>query len=283
MPPACIALAHRTRSDPTDIHFFGPNPTRPLTQLFAMRFTTAFRVNPCASTYTSTTLRIVPVTSAAFSPAVDPYLCETAAVTAAPPASITRTADADSDARMIAAESTACPRVFTGGCDGAAAVAAGEDDCGCDWGWGGGGVREGAREPEGDLLCPRCVSGGLSSEEEAERDWRGTGRVGMTDDDDDDDCVEARPLPLSVPTCWISLSTAAAALLLSFTAPPLTAWTRVRCFRVVWDCRRRSVRDGSGVLEPEPGLGLELELGFGVDVDGAVPSVAWGDGVECEM
>jgi hypothetical protein len=40
-------------------------------------------------------------------------------------------------------------------------------------------------------------------------------------------------------------STVAAALLLSFTAPPLTAWMRVRCFRVVGDCSRRRVREGA--------------------------------------
>jgi len=229
----------------------------PLAQPFAMRLTIALRVNPRRSTYTSTTLRIVPAASAAFSPAVGPYLCETAAETAAPPASTTRTADADNDARMIAAESTARPRVSRG-----------RD---------GGGVREGAREPEGDLLRSRSGSGGLSSEE-ADRDWGRTGGIGTADDDDDDDDdVEARPLPLSVPPArTISLSTAAAALLLSFTALPLTAWTRLRCFRVVGDCRRRSVRDGGG-----GGGALKLELGSGVD--GALPPVGCCDGVECEM
>jgi len=54
------------------------------------------------------------------------------------------------------------------------------------------------------------------------------------------------PLPLSAPppARWIMRSMVAEALLLSFTAPPLTAWMRVRCFRVSGDCRRRSARDG---------------------------------------
>jgi hypothetical protein len=60
----------------------------------------------------------------------------------------------------------------------------------------------------GDLLCPRGRSGGLSSEE-----------------------------PMATLT-----------LLLSFTASSLTVWMRVRCFRVVGDCRRRSLCDaGDGV------------------------------------
>lgn len=42
-------------------------------------------------------------------------------------------------------------------------------------------------------------------------------------------------------------------MLLSFTAPPLTVWMVVRCFRVVGDCKRRSVREGWAVFE------LELE------------------------
>lgn len=56
------------------------------------------------------------------------------------------------------------------------------------------------------------------------------------------------PLPLSaLPAApWIMRSTMAEALLLSCTAPPLTAWMRVRCFRVDGDCRRRSVREGGG-------------------------------------
>ena len=49
------------------------------------------------------------------------------------------------------------------------------------------------------------------------------------------------PLPMAR---WIKLSTVAAALLLSFAALPLTAWIWVRFFRVVGDCKRRSVREG---------------------------------------
>jgi hypothetical protein len=40
------------------------------------------------------------------------------------------------------------------------------------------------------------------------------------------------------------------ALLLSSTAPPLTVWMLVRCFRVDGDCRR-SVREGWVAFEPE--------------------------------
>jgi NhaP-type Na+/H+ and K+/H+ antiporter len=46
----------------------------------------------------------------------------------------------------------------------------------------------------------------------------------------------------------------APALLLSLTAPPLTVWMLVRCFRVDGDCRRRSVREGW--------VAFELELEF---------------------
>jgi hypothetical protein len=49
------------------------------------------------------------------------------------------------------------------------------------------------------------------------------------------------PLPMAR---WIKPSTVVAALLLSFAALPLTAWIWVRFFRVVGDCRRRSVREG---------------------------------------
>jgi len=68
--------------------------------------------------------------------------------------------------------------------------------------------------------------------------------------------TEALPLPLSAlearPTVrWIKLSTAAAALPLSFAAPPLTAWIRVRFFRVVGDCRSRRVLEGRG-WSPRP-------------------------------
>lgn len=63
------------------------------------------------------------------------------------------------------------------------------------------------------------------------------------------------PLVLSPTTRWIRRSTVVTALVLSFTAPPLTVWMLVRCFRVVGDCRRRSVREGWVVLEFE----LELE------------------------
>jgi hypothetical protein len=87
----------------------------------------------------------------------------------------------------------------------------------------------------------------------------------------------ALPLPPEpvppVPTVrLIKLSTAAAALLLSLTAPPLTSWMRARCFWVVGDCRMRSVRDGGGALEDED----EDEV-FGLGVGAAV------DGVELAM
>jgi hypothetical protein len=62
------------------------------------------------------------------------------------------------------------------------------------------------------------------------------------------------PLPLPLPvvlsamTRWMRRSTVVMALLLSFTALPLTAWICVRCFRVVGDCRTRSVREGCWVV-----------------------------------
>jgi len=62
---------------------------------------------------------------------------------------------------------------------------------------------------------------------------------------------------------WIQLSTATAALLPSFTALPLTAWMLVRCFRVVGDCKRSSVREdedcelrAGGALEDEGASGV---------------------------
>jgi hypothetical protein len=56
-------------------------------------------------------------------------------------------------------------------------------------------------------------------------------------------------------------STAAWALLLSFTARPLTVWMRARFFRVVGDCRRRSVREGGGGgVERRDGSGFALEV-----------------------
>ena len=113
-------------------HFFGDDSpalpalalaTRPLAHDFATRFTTALRPSPCTSTYTSTTLHIAPVANAAFSPAVAPYLCATAAVTAALPDSASRTVDASSEARMIAAESATREPVPSG-----------LGDCDCDCG-----------------------------------------------------------------------------------------------------------------------------------------------------
>jgi hypothetical protein len=286
------------RSDSTNIHLFGAGEDpfalaiRSLTQLFVVRFTTALRPKPRTSTYTSTTLRIVLAASATLSPAVDPYLCETAAETAAPPALTTCTVDADKDARMIAAESAARPRYVRSG--------KGRDDAIGDWDCCGGSVPgrgDGAREPVvGDLLCSRGGSSGLSSEEPPERDGVGEGprlpvrggrgggnlsAIGSSVVGTMDVVVVvalvARLLPLSVPTArWISRSTVAAALLLSFTAPPLTVWMRVRCFRVVGDCRRRSVRDEGG------GGGKALEFAPGVDGLVMLPA-AWGEGVECAM
>ena len=102
-------------------HFFGDASApalaltaRPLAHVFATFFTIALRPSPRTSTYTSTTLRIVPAANAAFSPAVAPYLCATAAVTAAPPASASRTVDAASEARMIVAESATLALVPSG-------------------------------------------------------------------------------------------------------------------------------------------------------------------------
>ena len=90
------------------------------------------------------------------------------------------------------------------------------------------------------------------------------------------------PLPLPLPlvllatTRWIRRSTVATALLLSFTAPPLTVWMLVRCFRVVGDCRRRSVREGW------VGFGLELELELEAPALGVLVEVE-DAGVECAM
>jgi hypothetical protein len=142
---------------------------------------------------------------------------------------------------------------------------------------------DGARDPAGDLLWPRGGSGGFSSEEPNRGAGVGVGPrlrggssgvvvvFGTVVDD-----VEARPLPLSVllTARWISRSTVMATLLLSFTALPLTVWMRVRCSRVVGDCKRRRVRDGGG-----GGEALELAPG----VDEAAVLLAWGDGVEFAM
>lgn len=85
------------------------------------------------------------------------------------------------------------------------------------------------------------------------------------------------PLALSATTRWMRRSTVATALLLSFTAPPLTVWMVVRCFRVVGDCKRRSVREGWAVFELE----LELEAAaVGVPV---VEEEEEDAGVECAM
>jgi hypothetical protein len=75
---------------------------------------------------------------------------------------------------------------------------------------------------------------------------------------------------------WIRLSTVAAALLLSFTALPLTVGIRSRCLRVVGDCRMRSARDGGGsVLEDGDGVfGLgEPAMLLGTLVDGVERAV----------
>jgi len=88
------------------------------------------------------------------------------------------------------------------------------------------------------------------------------------------------PLPLvrSVTTRWIRRSMVATALVLSFTAPPLTVWMLVRCFRVVGDCRRRSVREGWVVFELELGAAAVL-LGMVVEDEEEED----GAGVECAM
>ena len=68
--------------------------------------------------------------------------------------------------------------------------------------------------------------------------------------------------------------------MLSFTATPLTVWMRIRCFRVVGDCRRRSVREGWVVFE----LGLELELELEAAAVGVLAVEEEEDvGVECAM
>ena len=88
----------------------------------------------------------------------------------------------------------------------------------------------------------------------------------------------AGPLPLSLRALLVARSImrsmAAWALLLSFTALPLTVWMRARCFRVVGDCRTRSVREGGGGGGVErrdgPGLGLEVAEAEGVGVECAM-------------
>jgi hypothetical protein len=80
------------------------------------------------------------------------------------------------------------------------------------------------------------------------------------------------PLPMAR---WISFSTVVAALLLSFAALPLTAWIWVRLFRVVGDCRRRSVREGGG-----GGAAFKVEDGV---VGRGEAGVLLPDGVECAM
>ena len=184
------------------LHPFHPLPAaaRPLAQVFAVRFTSALRPKPRKSTYTSTTLRIVRTASPALSPATAPYRCDTAAATAAPPASIRRTVDADNDARISVAESAARVRVRKGG-----------------------GVGDGPREPAGDVPCRGGASGGAG---EGPRLRGGSG--GLPEDGDAEDGggvgTADGPSPLSAPTAsWMRRSAAAAALWLSFTAPPLTA------------------------------------------------------------
>lgn len=92
------------------------------------------------------------------------------------------------------------------------------------------------------------------------------------------------PLPLSlvrsVTTRWIRRSTVATALVLSFTAPPLTVRMVVRCFRVVGDCRRRSVREGWVVFELELELEAAALLGSVVEEEEEEED---GAGVECAM
>lgn len=186
----------------------------------------------------------MPTASMAFSPAVAPYLCETAAEIAVPPASTSRMDDASSEARMTPAESAM--RVPSGGSGGGKDV--------------GDSARESDGEGEGgDLLWRGGGSGLLSG-------WAGEGprlrgrSGGLTPLAAVVGCgvATAKPgnlllplpsalSPLLPPARWIKLSTVAAALLLSFTARLLTAWMLVRCLCVVGDCRRRSTREGGCV------------------------------------
>lgn len=210
---------------------------RPLAHAFATRLTITRRPSPRTSTYTSTILRAVCAASAAFSPAVAPYLCATAAETAAPPASMSRTVDASIVARTSAAESaTRVP------------LRSGPVGAGC-------GDRT-TRAPEGEGVRVRADSalrGGRSGLLSG-----GAGEGPRLRGGSDGGVEAAMPLPLlalelelGLPMArWIKLSTVAAALLLSFAALPLMAWIWVRFFRVVGDCRMRSVREagfsGSG-------------------------------------
>ena len=115
---------------------------------------------------------------------------------------------------MSAAESATLVRVRSG------AGAVGTCGGGCDWGWGVGDLTLSAEAPEALPLPLLTLELELALELELE-------------------------LELSLPMArWIKPSTVVAALLLSFAALPLTAWICVRFFRVVGDCRRRSVREG---------------------------------------
>ena len=173
--------------------------TCPLAHVFPTRLTITRRRSPRTSTYTSMILRAVLAASAAFAPAVVPYLCETAAVTAAPPASTSRTDEASSAPRMSAAESARLVRVRSG-----------------RWGWGDW-PREGVARRGGSA---GLVSGGAG---EGPRLHGGSDAVVGGGNG------TALPLPrlaLEEPALpmarSIKFSTAAVALLLSLTAPPLT-------------------------------------------------------------
>lgn len=247
MPPHRPGAHHLLRAAASSSRVLA---TRLLVHVFATRFTITRRRSPRTSTYTSTILRAVLAASAAFSPAVVPYLCETAAVTAAPPASTSRTDEASSAPRMSAAESARLVRVRRG------------------WGdW----PREGVARRGGSA---GLVSGGAG---EGPRLRGGSdAAVGCGDG-------TALPLPLlaleelALPMARsIKPSTAAVALLLSLTALPLTVWMRSRCLRVVGDCRMRSVRDGGaggggededGVFDPFGVVAVVILLEV-VDVDG---------------
>ncbi len=159
---------------------------------------------------------------------------------------MSRTEDASIDARMSAAETTTL-RARIG-------------PCGCD---AGECTRELGRAGVGGDLA-RAGRGGLLSRGAGEGPRLRDGSDGGLGVGDLTTSVpvcaaaktEALPLPLSAlearPTVrWIKLSTAAAALPLSFAAPPLTAWIRVRFFRVVGDCRSRRVLEGRG-WSPRP-------------------------------
>jgi hypothetical protein len=168
--------------------------------------------------------------------------------------------DASIEARMSAAESAMLVLVRSG------AIGA----CGCCRGAGAGECTRELEEEDslggggGDVLAWRGGRSGLLSGGAGDGPRLRGGGVGIGVGDLTASAVaktEALLLPLLtlvlvlelelelelLPMArWIKLSTVATALPLSFEAVPLTAWIRVRFFRVVGDSRRRSVREGGG-------------------------------------